>query len=287
VTDPARTIQGLGGLINSIAASPGRLYFGPIGMSNAAPFHDGAAANDPINPNTFISYYSYGGAIAVALDFSLRAKGKSLDDFMRAMWLAHGKPEITYSMHDARHQLIKTSGDSAWAVDFWTRYVEGHELPDYAKLLDPAGIVVKVAAAGQPWVGGTFGAGGGGRGGRGGGGGRGAAAAPDPNAPDVARIANAPSNSPLYQAGLDAGDVITAVDGKSVATAADFTAILATHKPGDRLNVDYTSLVGSKTATIVVGESPTLQVQTYEQAGKTPSAAQLAFRNAWLAPKAK
>ena len=287
VVDPSRAIQSVGGLINSIAASPGRLYFGPIGMSNQAPFHDGAAANDPINPNTFISYYSYGGAIAVALDFSLRARGKSLDDFMRAMWLNHGKPEIPYSMHDARHALIQASGDSVWAVDFWTRYVEGHELPDYAALLDPAGIIVKKTAAGQPWVGGAFGAGGGGgRGGRGGGRG----AAPDPNAapaPDVARIANAPANSPLYQAGLDAGDLITSVDGKDVATAADFSRIVATHKPGDKLAVAYTSLVGPRSTTLTVGENPALQVQTYEQADRTPTAAQQAFRASWLASKAK
>jgi predicted metalloprotease with PDZ domain len=286
VIDAAQVIQrSVSPLINSIAASSGRLYFGPIGMSNQAPFHDGAAANDPINPNTFISYYSYGGAIAVALDFSLRAKGKSLDDFMRQMWLNHGKPEITYSMHDARHALIQASKDSAWATNFWTHYVEGSELPDYAALLDPAGLIVQKAAPGKPWVGGNFGTAAGGRGGRGGG--RGAAPAADANAPEPARVANAPANSPLYQAGLDAGDVITAVDGKDIATAADFAALIAAHQPGDQLNVAYTSVAGPRTTTITVGESPLLQVLTYEQAGRTPSAGQLAFRNAWLASKAK
>lgn len=287
VIDPSRVIGSVGGLINEIAALPGRLYFGPIGMSNQAPFYDGAAANDPMNPNTFISYYSYGGAIAVALDFSLRAKGKSLDDFMRQMWLTFGKTEVAYSMHDARHALIQVSGDSGWAVDFWTRYVQGHELPDYATLLDPAGIVVTAAGAGRAWVGGTFGAGGGGRGSRGAAG-RGGAA--DPNAapaPDPARVAGAPANTPLYQAGLDAGDVITAVDGKIIGTAADFAAIVATHKPGDRMPVAYTSLVGPRMATITVGESPAMQIQTYEQAQRTPTAAQLAFRANWLAAKAK
>ena len=288
VTEPAATIRGLGNLINSIAAAPGRLFYGPIGMSNQAPFRDGAAAPDPLRPNIFISFYSYGGAIAVALDFSLRARGKSLDDYMRQMWLNHGKPEITYSMHDARHALIQVSGDSAWAVDLWTRYVEGHELPDYPKLLDAAGIIVQKAAPGQPWVGGSLGAGGGGgRGNRGGGGGRGAAPAADPNAPDAARVASAPANTPLYDAGLDAGDVITTADGKPIATAADFTAMVATHKPGDKIAVAYTSIAGPRNTTLTIGESPALQVQTYEQAGKTPSAAQLAFRTKWLAPKAQ
>jgi predicted metalloprotease with PDZ domain len=281
VVDSTTALRSVSGLVNAVTTSPGRLYFGPIGMSNQAPFHDGAAAPDPLNPNTFLSYYTYGGAIAVALDFSLRARGKSLDDFMRTMWHSYGKPEIPYSMKDARHALITTSGDSAWATDFWSRYVEQSQLPDYAKLLEPAGLVVEKVAPGQSWVGGFLGAGQAGRGGRGG---RGAAAPTSPAA-DVARIASAPANTPLYAAGLDAGDVINAVDGKAIETAADFSAAVAAHKPGDILSVDYTSIAGARKTRITVGENPQVRVQTYEQAGRTPSAAQLAFRRSWLASK--
>ena len=285
VAQPASVITGIGRTINAVANSPGRLYFGPIGMSNQAPFRDGAAAADPVAPNTFISYYTYGDAIAVALDFSLRASGKSLDEFMRTMWRNHGKPEIPYSMHDARHALITTSGDSAWAVDFWTRYVEGHELPDYAALLEPAGILLRKASPGQPWIGGFIGAApAGGRGGRGGGRG----AAPDPNATpsaDPARVNSAPAGTPLYAAGLDAGDLITAVDGKDVSTAAEFSAMVASHKPGDRIAVTYTNLAGTHSATITIAENPALQTVAFEDAGRTPTAAQLALRNGWLASK--
>ncbi|HEY4321079.1 MAG TPA: PDZ domain-containing protein [Gemmatimonadales bacterium] len=285
VTTPAREITGIGGSINAITNSPGREYFGPIGMSQQAPFRDGASASDPVAPNTFISYYTYGAAIATALDFSLRIRGKSLDDFMRAMWLAYGKPEIPYSMHNARHQLIVVSGDSAWATDFWKRYVESNELPDYASLLDHAGIVLEKSNPGQPWVGGFLGSGaGGGRGGRGGG--RGAAA---PTSPDEspARIASAPGGTPLYQAGLDAGDVITAVDGKPITSAAAFTAMIASHKPGDRISVAYTGLAGARTTTVNIVENPAVRTRSYEDAGRTPTADQLAFRNKWLAAKAQ
>lgn len=279
VLDAKQVIQGLSGTINAVANSPGRLYFGPIGMSQQAPFHDGAAAADPTAPNTFISYYTYGAGIAIALDFSLRARGRSLDDFMRTMWLNHGKPEIPYSMHDARHALITTSGDSAWAVDFWTRYVEGHELPNYAPLLEPAGILVQKSSPGQPWIGGFIG--GGGRVGRGG-----APPAAAPNDPP-ARVASAPAGSPLYQAGLDAGDVITSVDGKLIRTAAEFATAVAGHKPGDKMSVAYTNLAGQRTSTITIAENPQLQAVLVEDAGRTPSAEQLAFRAKWLAPKAK
>ena len=283
VSTPASVIRGLGGTINNIANSPGRLYYGPIGMSNQAPFHDGAAASDPVAPNTFISYYTYGAGIAIALDFSLRARGKSLDDFMRAMWLSYGKPEIPYSMHDARHTLITTSGDSTWAVNFWTRYVEGHELPDYAPLLERAGILLQKSASGQPWIGGAVGgaAGGGGRGGRG------TAPAPNAAAEPPARVSVAPAGTPLYQAGLDAGDLITQVDGKPITTAAEFVAAVATHKPGDGMSVSYTNMAGQRTATIKIGENPALQTVAFEDAGRTPTPEQLAFRKAWLASKAK
>ena len=171
--------------------------------------------------------------IAVALDFSLRAKGKSLDDFMRTMWLNHGKPEIPYSMHDARHALITTSGDSAWAVDFWTRYVEGHELPDYAPLLDRAGIVApEDRTPGNRGLAGTSvrrpaGAAGGAA--------RRRRAAPRPSTARRASRAHR-QDTPLYAAGLDAGDVINTVDGKAVTTAAEFAADVAAHKPGDRID---------------------------------------------------
>jgi predicted metalloprotease with PDZ domain len=282
VVPAANVIRGLGGTINAVANSPGRLYFGPIGMSNQAPFHDGAAASDPVAPNTFISYYTYGAGIAIALDFSLRAKGRSLDDFMRTMWLSYGKPEIPYSMHDARHALITTSGDSAWAVDFWTRYVEGHELPDYPTLLARAGILIQKSNLGQPWVGGIVGPGNGGRGGRG------AAGTPDAGAnADPARVAFAPAGTPLYDAGLDAGDVINTVDGKAITTGAEFNAAVAGHKAGDKMAISYTNLAGQRSTTITIDENPGLQAVLFEDAGRTPSADQLAFRNNWLASKVK
>ena len=61
-----------------------------------APFVDAAASIDRTNfDNTFISYYTWGSAIALGLDLTLRDRtdGRvTLDDFMRALWQRHGKP---------------------------------------------------------------------------------------------------------------------------------------------------------------------------------------------------
>ncbi len=279
VSPPARLLINVGGLIDEVTNGAGRLYNGPIGMSTQAPFFDGAAAADPVAPNIFISYYSYGGAIAVALDFALRAKGTSLDDFMRTMWLRHGKPEIPYSMRDARHALIATSRDSAWAVDFWTRYVEGHELPDYATLLARAGLLLQKSAPGGPWVGGQIGPDSDDRV---------ATAASDPHTPaSPAMVSAAPAGTPIYQAGLDAGDVINSVDGRTITTAVEFAAAVAGHRPADTMRVTYANSAGQHSTTITVAENPALRVVLFEDASRAPTAEQLAFRNAWLAAKAK
>ena len=132
-------------------------------------------------PTTFISYYTYGAAIATALDLSLRERSNgqiTLDDFMRAMWIAHGKPggpspaiiAKPYTLKDARDRLAEVSGDRQFADEFFDRYIEGRELPDYEKLFAGVGLLLRKRNPGTAWVGvldQTFG--GGGRGGRRGG----------------------------------------------------------------------------------------------------------------------
>ena len=144
---------------------PARQFRSAVEMSQMAPFTDAAVAIDETNlPTTFISYYTYGAAIATALDFSLRdrSNGKiTLDDFMRAMWLAHGKPggpspaiiAKPYTLKDARDRLAEVSGDRRFADDFFDRYVEGREVPDYATLFARVGLVLRKRNPGAAWAG--------------------------------------------------------------------------------------------------------------------------------------
>ena len=79
-------VKGLNGTFNYVWNSPALQFFNPIEMSNQAPFVDAATAVDPVNrENMFISYYSYGSVLGLALDLSLREKNLSLDDFMKLM----------------------------------------------------------------------------------------------------------------------------------------------------------------------------------------------------------
>jgi membrane-associated protease RseP (regulator of RpoE activity) len=65
-----------------------------------------------------------------------------------------------------------------------------------------------------------------------------------------AELAQVVSGSPAEAAGLQAGDVITAVDGSTVANASDLTQQVRSHQPGDQLTLTY-SRGGNSTQTQV------------------------------------
>src|SRR5439155_12191098 len=134
-------------------------------MSRMAPFTDGGRPIDRTNwPITVTSYYPLGGAIALALDLTLRERSNgqtSLDDFMRAMWRRYGKPggaregyvDRPYTMVDAEATLAEVGGDPLFARDFFARYIQGHDVADYARLLGRAGVALRPARPGAAWLG--------------------------------------------------------------------------------------------------------------------------------------
>jgi predicted metalloprotease with PDZ domain len=272
LSDVKRTVAGMGNLANEVINEPGRQFRSPVEMSHMAPFTDAARSVDPTNfSTTFISYYTYGGAVALGLDLSLRDKtnGKvTLDDFMRLMWKTYGKPggpqpglvAKPYSLTDVRDRLAEVSGDRAFAEEFYRRYMIGREVVDYARLLQRAGVVLRKRNAGRGWAGNL----------------RAASDAPS-------RIANllAPG-TPAYQAGLEQHDTIVEMDGRAVASIQQLNEAIAAKKPGDRITIAFKrgSLTG--TANVTVREDPDLEAVLLEDTGATPSAEQKAFRDRWL-----
>ena len=55
-----------------------------------------------------------------------------------------------------------------------------------------------------------------------------------------ARIAGIEEGSPAAGAGLQEGDVITAVDGEAVTSSADLARAVRSHEPGDQVTIAYT-----------------------------------------------
>jgi predicted metalloprotease with PDZ domain len=262
------TLDAFSGLIRSVTLGPGREWRSAVEMSQMAAFTDGGRTVDRTNwTNTFISYYPYGGAVALGLDLTLRDRSNgrvSLDDFMRAMWRAHGKPggsrpgyvDRPYTLEDAERRLAEVS-DAAFARDFFQRYITGRELIDYRRLLPRAGLTLRRTAPGRAWWGDVrF----------------------DSRA-GVRVAATPPGNSPLYRAGLDLDDEIRTIDGTRVSTTGDVAAALARRKPGDTVTVEFVDRAGATHSTrIALAEDPGEEL--VELASVT--AAQLSFRRAWL-----
>ena len=93
----------MSGGVNRVLNAPGHELFSVVEMSEQAPLVDAARAVDATNfRNTFISYYTYGAALAFGLDLRIREQfpGKSLDDWMRVMWRRHRDIDEPYTLAD-------------------------------------------------------------------------------------------------------------------------------------------------------------------------------------------
>jgi len=275
LVDLASTAQTFGGLIESVA-DDARQVRSAEEMSQMAAFIDGGRTIDRVNwTNTVISYYPFGGAIALALDLTLRDRTDSrlsLDDFMRAMWRKYGKPggnaegivDRPYTIADAEATLAEVSGDAVFARDFFARYIQGHDLADYSRLLARAGFVVRKTNPGRAWLGDVQ---------------------LDPRNAGKVNVLTSPG-WPIYATGIEQDDELRMVDGIKIGSQTELSAALLRHKPGDRVTVTFVDRSGAaRTAPLTLIEDPHLEVVPTETAGAALSSAQKQFRDRWLKSK--
>ena len=277
LADVSATARTLTTMVEAAVVRPGRLVRSAEDMSRMAPFTDQGRPGDRTNWSTTVtSYYPLGGAIALALDLTLRGRSDgriSLDDYMRAMWHVHGKPGGTregyvdrpYTPADAEARLAEVSGDTSFAREFFARYVHGHEAADYGSLLARAGLALRKRAMGAAWMGDLR------LESRAGGAWVSTLVAPD---------------WPAYGAGLDQDAELQQLDGERIKSADAVDAILRRHKPGDRIELVYTDRRGAPTTgRMTLAENPHLEIVPVESSGGTLTPAQRAFRTAWLGPR--
>lgn len=252
--------------VNTVLTAPGREIYNVIGMSDLAPFVDAAVSIDPTNfTNTFISYYTYGQALAFGLDLAIREQfpGKSLDDWMRTMWHEHPDIDRPYTCEDLQHTLAETTGDAAFAETVFRDHIYGKAPLDYSALLGKAGMLLRPIHAGRVWLGAQLDIGEGG-----------------------ARIATETlRDSPLYKAGLDKGDEILDFDGQPVRSELEMDQWLARHKPGDLVQVKADTRAGRKSVGMILTQDPEMEIVTFEKAGQAVTPEINAFRAGWLGSK--
>ena len=273
VTPLAGFAQSAGRYAEAVMTSPATKLRSAEDMSRLAPFVDAAAAIDRTNwGNTFISYYTFGGALGLGFDLAIREHtgGRaSLDDFMRAMWKAHGLPggsrpgyvDHPYAVADIRARLAEVTGDRAFADDLITRFVEGHDVMDYPRLFGLAGLVMRRARPGGASLG---------------------PVAFDRGASSLRIVAPTRVGSAAYSAGLDMDDEITKIGDESVSKVDDLDAALKRHKPGDRVMIAFVRRGHPESVETTLQEDGDLEVVPVEATGGAPTDAQKAFRAAWI-----
>lgn len=252
--------------INTVSYSPGRGFYSAPGMSMQAPFVDAASAIDPTNfSNTFISYYTYGAALGLALDLTLREKfdGISLDSLMQRMWQSHGKTEMPYTNRDIRVALAGITGDQRFANRFFDDYIDGQALPDYKSLLANAGLLLRRKNPDSATLG---------------------PVSLEFDGKDGIISTNTIIGSPLYAAGLDRGDQIIAIDRLKIRGEDRWNKAIERYKPGDKATIRFMQRGVERQAEVTFEEDPELEVVTYESADMDVTTAQLAFRSNWLGP---
>jgi predicted metalloprotease with PDZ domain len=263
---PEEYCQTLTALVNTKENTPGAKRISPVQASCNAVFVDAGVAVDKTNyPNIYTSYYPYGASIALALDLELRTRGLTLDGFMKALWAKHGKPEIPYQVSDLQMVLEDFSKDKVFAESFFQKYVNGHESFNYAPSLQMAGLSLKKQFEGLAWIG-------------------------DVRYKDGAELtiqSGTIIGTPLYEAGIDMDDQLIKVDGKNVGTQAELAAIIKTHKPGEKIAVDYRHRDEVKSTMLTIAENPKLIVTLNEDANLPVTAEMKKFRQDWLDSKIK
>lgn len=255
VLSPKEYIEGLNGTFNYVWNSPARDYFNPIEMSYQAPFVDAATSVDPVNrENTFISYYSYGSILGLALDLQLRMKGLNLDDYMKLVWQKYGKTEIPYTIPELEKSLTEYAGKE-FAPNFFQNYIYQSKMPNYEQLFERVGVSIEQNKPDAYF---------------------GASVRSDENGTIISQ--NVAKNTPAYSAGLDKGDKIISINGVQLTAENNWEDELKKFNPGDTIDLEYERYAAVKKTKLTLATDPTYVIELKEDAGKK---AEKARRN-WL-----
>lgn len=234
-------------------------------MSYQAPFVDAARSVDPVNrENTFISYYTYGSVLGLALDLSLRnMEGDlSLDGFMQQMWEKYGKPEHPYTVRDIQNTLTKYAGEN-FSNTFFLQHIYDSQMPDYGSLLASVGVSFEQAQAKQAYFG----------------------AYVQMQDGKGMIVSNPQQESPAYEARLSNGDILLSIGDTELSTVEDFNTLISGFKPGSTMDVVFERYGQRKEAKLTFQANPAYVSNLLEQQGKEPDKSSLQRRENWLRMK--
>jgi predicted metalloprotease with PDZ domain len=136
---------------------------------------------------------------------------------------------------------------------------------DYATLVEPAGLVLRVAHPEAAFFG---------------------ALSLQPTDEGALLVAPVPPGTPAAEAGLASGDHLLALEGRPVGSAEALAEALTRLLPGDEVTVSFVQRGALKTARVTLGADPEMELVTFEALGRPVPAEVRALREAWLGSKA-
>lgn len=259
-------VETQGAYLNSVLNSPGANTYSPIFMSQRAVFVDAGVAVDQTNyPNIFSSYYIYGDITALALDLTLRSQfGKTLDNYMKAVWTKYGKTEIPYQLEDLKQVLAEVTQSQDFANKFFNSFVYGTEKADYKTLLAKAGYILRSSNTTSSWIGNER-----------------------LQEIDGKIVITSPAikGSPLYLAGLEQGDKLLLFDDREMIGLKVMPEFLKA-PVGYDIKITFERDGKTMETRLKLKSDPNLEVVSFEKAkmGITPEIKN--FRESWLGSKA-
>jgi predicted metalloprotease with PDZ domain len=235
IITPQRYLEKLGEMISRFLTLPGRAVQ-PLADSSFDTWIK-FYRPDANTPNATISYYQKGALVALLLDLRIRAateNARSLDDLMRLLWERYGVPDTGFpegAVEDAASEVAGTE-----LRGFFDHALRSTQELDYAGALAAAGLALvpaHQAAPGAPQQAGTA-----------------AGAPPPPRVPEESRtgltlrgdggrvvVVNVLAGSAAWQAGVNPGDELVALDGFRVASPDWLNARLMEHPRGAQVRL--------------------------------------------------
>ena len=210
--------------------------------------------------NTTISYYDKGVALGMLLDLKIRyesAGRRSLDDVMKTLYQVYFK-EKKRGFTDEEFRKVCEDVAGKPLTEIFESYIPTVQDVDYKKYLGYAGLNIDQYPVEIP---GSY---------------LGASIKEDGNNIVITRVE---LNSPAYQTGLSAKDVITEIDNNKP-TVNIINDILKDRKPGDSITLSVTHRDFSKVVHVRLGKKTKRSFEIKPEA--TPSSEQKKLLENWL-----
>ncbi|MCG2617368.1 PDZ domain-containing protein [Terrimonas sp. NA20] len=251
-------LRTLGFYVGGLTNLPGGKFYTPVQASEMAIFTDAATAIDKTNfGNIFYSYYSYGAGIAGILDLTLRKDhNQTLDAYMQLLWRKFGKTGKPYTI-GALEAALGELTSIAFAKQFFKSYVHGTDRPSLQSVFSSVGVLMDAPGAGRASIGNYQVKIAEGRG-------------------ELTSVVQ--KGTPLYEAGLETGDLIISLDGKPITTSESFAEVISSKQPGDEIPVRFISRGVTIDARLKTTELPGLSLRLDYSA----TSGQNLKRTAWL-----